>query len=290
MRKKLNVDSNDKKIAPGAIFCYNTNNHNNIFMSYNEFFARNLGFLTPTDQQKIKKLSIGIAGAGGDGGLLAERLARFGVGKLVLAEPDCFEPANINRQYACNTKNFNKNKALVVAKELQLINPDLEIVIFDRGINENNVVDFVAQSDIVIDEIEYSLPKFSVMLAQVTRKYNKYLFMGANIGWGASIFCFSPKGMTFEKYFKYNEAEQTIDPLQYVGKIPKYFEKKLLAKILSGQTTMPSLSSSVGLVASFVSSQVILFALGKIKPVLAPNFWFVDAGEMKLEKRHGLDK
>ncbi len=254
-------------------------------MSYNASFSRNLGFLTRQDQNKLKKISIGIAGAGGDGGLLAERLARFGIGKLILAEPDVFEEANINRQFACSIKSINKNKAKVVAKELKLINPDLEVIVYDKGINENNIEEFVAQSDIIIDEIEYSLPKFSVMLAKEARKNNKYVFMGANIGWGASFFCFSPKGTTFEKYFSYNEEAQTIDPLRYIKDVPKYFDKKMLEKVLKGKISMPSLSSSVGLVASILSSQVVLFAIGKIKPVLAPNFLFVDSCLMKMEKR-----
>lgn len=254
-------------------------------MSYQEFFKRNIGFITPNQQKKIKTLSIGIAGAGGDGGLLAERLVRFGIGKIVMAEPDKFDKSNINRQYACNIKSINKNKAEVIAKELQLINPNLKVVIFNEGINGKNVKEFVSQSDVIIDEIEYSIPSISVGLAQEARRQNKYVFMGANIGWGASIFCFSPKGMTFEKYFRYDPKTDTIDPIRYVNKIPRYFDKKLLAKVLGGKIPMPGLSSSVGLVASFVSSQVINFAItGKPKAV-APRFWFVDSWEMKIEKR-----
>jgi len=253
--------------------------------SYDIAFSRNLGFLTKQDQKILRNLSIGIAGVGGDGGLLAERLARFGVGKLILVEPDVFETANLNRQFACNLKALNKNKAKVVAQELKLINPELEIVVYDKGINNNNIQDFVTQSDIIIDEIEYSLPKFSVMLAQEARKNNKYVFMGANIGWGASFFCFSPKGMTFEKYFSYNPKTQTIDPLKYIKDIPSYFDKKMLKNILQNKIAMPSLSSSVALVAAILSSQVILFATKKIKPLIVPNFLFIDSYLMILEKR-----
>jgi tRNA A37 threonylcarbamoyladenosine dehydratase len=47
-------------------------------MDYTKMFRRNIGFLTEEDQKKVSQLSAGIAGAGGDGGLLAERLVRFG--------------------------------------------------------------------------------------------------------------------------------------------------------------------------------------------------------------------
>ena len=254
-------------------------------MNYNEIFSRNLGFINKSQQKAIKSLSVGIAGAGGDGGLLAERLVRFGIGKIILSEPDTFEPANCNRQFGANTKTCGINKGEVIAKELILINPDLKIKVYKDGITENNVKEFVRSSDIIIDEIEYSKPSVSVLLAKEARRQHKYIFMGANIGWGASIFCFSPKGITFEKYFKYDQSTNTIDPIRYVKKIPRYFSKNLLAKILRGKIPMPSLSSSVGLVASFISSQVIFFAISKKARIVAPHFWFVDSLEMKIEKR-----
>jgi len=254
-------------------------------MDYNETFSRNIGFITRSQQKSIKSLSVGIAGAGGDGGLLAERLTRFGIGKLVMAEPDTFELANCNRQFGANLKTCGHNKAEVIAKELKLINPKLKILIFKKGITESNVVDFVSNSDVIIDEIEYSKPSISAALAKEARRQHKYVFMGANIGWGASIFCFSPRGMTFEKYFKYDPKTDTIDPIRYVQKIPRYFDKKLLAKVLSGKIPMPSLSSSVGLVASFLSSQIIMFAITKKNKTVAPRFWFIDSWEMRIDKR-----
>lgn len=254
-------------------------------MDYNETFSRNIGFITRNQQKSIKGLSVGIAGAGGDGGLLAERLTRFGIGKIVMAEPDTFELANCNRQFGANLKTCGHNKAEVIAKELKLINPKLKILIFKKGITEDNVADFVSNSDVIIDEIEYSKPSISAALAKEARRQHKYVFMGANIGWGASIFCFSPRGITFEKYFKYDSKTDTIDPIRYVQKIPRYFDKKLLARVLSGKIPMPSLSSSVGLVASFLSSQIIMFAITKKNKTVAPHFWFIDSWEMKIDKR-----
>ena len=66
-------------------------------MVYGKMFHRNIGFLTQNEQEKISTLSIGIAGAGGDGGLLSERLVRFGIKRIVLADPEVFDVENINR-------------------------------------------------------------------------------------------------------------------------------------------------------------------------------------------------
>ena len=48
-------------------------------------------------QQILSGLCIGIAGLGGVGGILAEHLARLGVGKLVLVDYDRLEDVNFNR-------------------------------------------------------------------------------------------------------------------------------------------------------------------------------------------------
>lgn len=247
-------------------------------------FERNIGFLSEEEQEKISKLSVAIAGAGGDGGLLAERLARFGVGKIILADPEMFEEQNINRQFGANIETLGKNKAEVVALELKKINPKIKVVVLNKGISEKNIKKFVGGADIIVDEIEFSMPKLSVMLAQEARSQNKYVFMGANIGWGASILCFAPEGMTFEKYFEYNSEKKTINSLKYLREVPKYFQKDLLKKVLSGEISMPSLSSSVSLVAALVSSQVILFAIRNKKPVIAPKILFFDTYDFVLSK------
>lgn len=244
-------------------------------------FKRNIGFISIKEQKVLARTSIGIAGVGGDGGLLAERLTRFGIGKLVLADPENFEKNNINRQFGANIKTLGKNKAVVIGKEIKFINPDIELKIFKKGINRSNVKTFVKESDVIIDEVEYTNPEVSVLLAQEARKQNKYIFMGANIGWGASIFCFSPKGMTFEKYFQYDSDKNTINPLKYAHKIPSYFDKKMLQEVLNGEKSMPSISSSVALVAALISSQIILFVIGKRKPVMVPKFKYFDTYNLK---------
>lgn len=250
----------------------------------NNFFSRNKGLISEMAQEQIRGTSIAIAGVGGDGGLLAERLVRFGIEKLILADPETFQPVNINRQFAANQKNLGKNKAEAVANELLLINPGMEIIVYKEGITKANIIEIISAADIVIDEIEYSLPVLSVMLHRETRKQNKYLFMGANIGWGASIFCFSPEGKTFEQHFEYVEELESINPLRYLKKKPGYLSDEFLQLVLAGSMPMPALSSSVGLVASVMANEIILFITGKREPVIVPQFLFIDLFDLSIDK------
>ena len=49
---------------------------------YKAIFCRNIGFFTELEQDKLQRSTIAIAGMGGVGSLLAEKLIRLGVGTL----------------------------------------------------------------------------------------------------------------------------------------------------------------------------------------------------------------
>ncbi len=247
-------------------------------------FSRNNGLLSEEDQRLLATTSIAIAGTGGDGGLLAERLTRFGIGKIILADPEVFEPANTNRQFGAHHKNFGRNKAEAVAEELLLINPTIELSVYSEGISKNNVKSIVRAADIVVDEIEYSLPVISVLLHKECREQNKIVFMGANIGWGGCVFCFQPNGKTFEEHFEFDEQNETINPMRYAGKLPTYVGTPILDEICSGERPIPSLSSAVGLVASVLANEIILFITGKRHPVVVPAFVSVDLFDLSITK------
>jgi len=249
-----------------------------------EIFSRNVGLITEKEQALLANTCIAIAGVGGDGGLLAERLVRFGIGKLILADPEIFEMANLNRQFAANKNYMGKNKAVAVAMELLLINPNLKVNVYTDGITKENVKEIVQEANIIVDELEYTLPELSVMLHREARKNNKHVFMGANIGWGASMFCFAPGGKTFEEHFSYDEKRKTIDPLAYLKKVPSYLKGEIAENVLSGKMPMPALASSVSLVASVIASEVIFFVTGKREPVTMPHFLFIDLFELSINK------
>ena len=104
-------------------------------------------------QLKLLDSTVSVIGCGGLGGRCAELLARLGIGRIVLTDPDHFSESNLNRQLFCNINTLGCSKADTVANELQAINPELETVChvkcFDRGSVQN--------ADIVIDALD-SIP------------------------------------------------------------------------------------------------------------------------------------
>ncbi len=110
---------------------------------------------------KLKKYRVLIAGLGGVGGYAAEQLARAGIGKLTLVDADVVNISNINRQIIALTNNIGKSKTEEFKKRLLLINPQLEIIIFNDFLKDEKIPEIVLQNhyDYVIDAIDTLSPK-----------------------------------------------------------------------------------------------------------------------------------
>jgi ThiF family len=127
--------------------------------------ARNLGYLGSTEsearsrQERLRDTVVGVAGCGGIGGAMVEKLARMGVLRINCADLDTFEHSNINRQLGAGFATVGRNKAEVVASLVHEMAPDVEIEAYLDGITADNADEFVQGCDYVLDEIEpYAYP------------------------------------------------------------------------------------------------------------------------------------
>ena len=100
---------------------------------YKAIFSRNMGILTETEQDKLQKSTVAVAGAGGVGGLLVERLIRLGVGRLKISDPGRFEETDLNRQFGSCMQNLGEHKVEVVLAQIKDINPQAHIYCSTTG-------------------------------------------------------------------------------------------------------------------------------------------------------------
>jgi molybdopterin/thiamine biosynthesis adenylyltransferase len=252
-----------------------------------EIFSRNIGILTEAEQEKLHQTTVGVAGVGGIGGFLSERLIRMGIGRLKITDPGTYEKSNLNRQFGSSMKRLDRNKAEVVFSELKDINPGAKIEHSVRGINtENDAREFVQGCDLVIDEMDFGLFKQSVGLQRVARKNGKYYFFTSAIGFGAMIVIFSPGGLTLEEFDGLprdidldNPAKVDVPLSRVLPIVPSYVPieaASALKDVYSGKRAAPTVSVGVGLASVLAANEAINIILQKREIAVAPKFTYID--------------
>jgi len=258
-------------------------------------FERNLGFMSSTEQDRLQNSVVSVAGVGGDGGLMALQLARMGIGELRLADPDIFELENTNRQAVCNSNTIGMNKAVAVSECIKSINSNISTVVYDQGINESNVGEFVKGADLVIDETEFTLHALAVMIARAARAESIPNMTAFNIGFGTVSTTYHPKGPKLEKRLGFSE-HQSLDEIsrskvgldRWLPYLPSYGDIKVLDRVSKGEKSAPSIAPGVSIAAAVGVTQAFLNLIEKLdnnrpKPVYAPKAIVMDAMSVKAD-------
>jgi len=90
-------------------------------------FDRNVRAFGAAVQQTLADLRIAVVGCGGTGSVIAEQLARLGVRKLMLIDPDELSSSNVTRVYGSTPDDVGKPKVQILGDHLQRIAPDASI-------------------------------------------------------------------------------------------------------------------------------------------------------------------
>jgi hypothetical protein len=100
----------------------------------------------------LRMLSIAIIGCSGTGSVVAEQLARLGVGRLVLVDPDVVEEKNLNRILNSGKEDayLARHKVHVLASAIARMGLNQEVVTIASNLIDPDVVRKVAECDIVI--------------------------------------------------------------------------------------------------------------------------------------------
>ncbi len=85
-------------------------------------YIRSMGTIGIDGQIRLLSSSVAVIGCGGLGGLVADLLARAGVGRLVLVDGDVFDETNLNRQVLSCEANLGLSKSKIAAQRVSEIN------------------------------------------------------------------------------------------------------------------------------------------------------------------------
>lgn len=91
---------------------------------------------------KLRKLKIAVVGCSGTGSPVVEQLARLGVGKLVLVDPDHVEEKNLNRILNATLEDARRQtlKVDVARRSIDNMGLDTEVVTFPQSLFNPEVV------------------------------------------------------------------------------------------------------------------------------------------------------
>ncbi|TSA52188.1 MAG: molybdopterin-synthase adenylyltransferase MoeB [Nitrosomonadaceae bacterium] len=102
-------------------------------------------------QENLARSHALIIGAGGLGSPAAMYLAASGVGKITLCDQDVVDLTNLQRQIIHHTAAIGAPKTHSAKKTLAGINPEVNVVALHERVDQNRLLQLVAEADVVLD-------------------------------------------------------------------------------------------------------------------------------------------
>lgn len=102
-------------------------------------------------QEKLKKASVLVVGAGGLGSPALLYLAAAGVGHIGIIDCDVVEDSNLHRQVLFGVQEIGKSKAESAKKRLLSLNPHIEITVYHEQLTSANALNIIGDYDVVAD-------------------------------------------------------------------------------------------------------------------------------------------
>lgn len=158
-----------------------------------QFFQRQITLkeVGESCQQKQKKTKVLIVGCGGLGSPIAVYLAMSGFGNINLVDFNSIDISNLHKQVFYSLKDIGKNKASVLADFITVRNPFTNVTFTENPVTKSNVLQLIANADIIVDGTD-SLPT-KYLLNDACVMQNKPLVYGSLYKFDGYIASFNVK-------------------------------------------------------------------------------------------------
>jgi molybdopterin/thiamine biosynthesis adenylyltransferase len=249
--------------------------------SYEAAFSRNLGLISRDEQRQLREARVAIAGMGGVGGVHLVTLARLGVGRFTIADPDKFEAANFNRQYGALVRNLGCGKAEAMAEEVRQINPEVDVRVFRGPVTAENLGEFLDGASVFLDGLDFFALDARRLVYRELRRRGIWAVMAGPMGFSAAWLVFDPRGMDFDTYFDMHDGMDPLDQAAAfaIGLTPagthwRYFD---LSETDVSTGRGPSAGLACQLCSGVASIEAAKIILGRKPPRAAPYYAQFDA-------------
>lgn len=254
---------------------------------YGRAFSRNIGWVTEAEQEKLRAKRVAIAGLGGVGGAHLLTLCRLGMSHFNIADFDEFGVHNMNRQVGAFMSTVDQPKAQVLAGMARDINPEADVRVFQEGVTEANLDEFLRDVDVYVDGIDFFALPARRMLFKACHERGIPALTAAPLGMGVALMYFKPDGMSFEQYFRVEGRSENEQYARFIaGLSPAMLQRDYLVApqaVNFKERRGPSTMMSCDLCAGVMGVAVLKVLLGRGKLRAAPWGMQFDAYHQKLK-------
>ena len=254
--------------------------------AYRERCQRQLGIMDEAGLEGLRRSGVAVAGLG-MGGSIFINLVRLVIGRFHVADPDNFGRSNANRQREAKEDTVGKRKDESLIAEARRINPEVEIRTFPKGVQPENVAQFLEGMDFLVDVVDiWAMPAKLAVNAEAHRR-GITTASCATLGFGCSLVIIKPDGPTFAELSGMDPKLDPIENLDRFGRfiapeVPKYMMAQV-KKAAMRQGHIPFVVSGVEMAGAMCSAEVARHLLKMGGGVVAPQGIYVDPIRVRLE-------
>jgi molybdopterin/thiamine biosynthesis adenylyltransferase len=114
-----------------------------------EVYDRQVRAFGSDGQRLLRRLHIGVAGAGGTGSAVLEQLVRLGVGTITLIDDDTLSESNVTRVHGSRLEDAGRPKVEVAREQLAAIDLGTELHAVDGNLTQRGVMERLRACDLV---------------------------------------------------------------------------------------------------------------------------------------------
>ncbi len=139
-------------------------------------------------QERLLSARVAIIGCGANGSVMANTLARAGVGSLVIVDRDFVELHNLQRQMLFDEDDVARGtpKAIAAAQKLRRVNSTIRIEGLVSDVNAENIEDLIAGATLVMDGTDNFETRFLINDACVKHRV-PWVYAGAVASYGMTL-------------------------------------------------------------------------------------------------------
>lgn len=198
-----------------------------------ELFARH----DPRVLAALRAATVGIAGAGGLGSNVAISLARAGVGRLIVADFDRVEPANLNRQQF-TVRQIGRLKVEALRENVRAANPFCEVVVHPVRVTARNVRRLFGDADVLVEAFDRAETKRMLIDAWLALRPGRPIVAASGVaGYGRNRKLHTRRlGSLYVCGDEESEAPVGISPMAPRVALVANMQANLVVEILAGPT------------------------------------------------------